>query len=141
MKHKKALIVDDSRTDAYLCAKVAQSYFGEVMVVGTPQELNEALRTFKPDILFLDVHIGSMHNGIGLIHEFRHRDDDTSILPMVVTTSAGDDATRDLASRSGASGFIQKPVTAEAMEPLIKEHVAMYPGKPDKPGAIISKMF
>lgn len=141
MRQKKALIVDDSRTDAYLCAKVAQEFFSEVMVVGTPQELNAALRTFRPDILFLDVHIGSMHNGLGLIEEFRNRQDDTSILPMIVTTSSGDDATRALADRCGASGFILKPVTAEAMEPLITSHVALYPGKPEKPGLIISKMF
>lgn len=136
----KAIIVDDSKTDAYVCAKAAQKLFSEVVVVGTPHDLNVTLLTFRPDIIFMDVHIGDVHNGIGLIQEFRERTNDTSIVPMVVTTSSTGDAIKRLARDSGATAFINKPVTLDLMTQVVQKHVPGF-SMPDSPGVIRTRMF
>ncbi len=44
----KAIIVDDSRTDAYLSQKCADQLFDDVKVVGTLQELLQLVPSYQP---------------------------------------------------------------------------------------------
>tara|TARA_B100002003_G_scaffold250216_1_gene288825 strand:- start:503 stop:922 length:420 start_codon:yes stop_codon:yes gene_type:complete len=138
----KALIVDDSRTDAYVLANVLFQYFTEVVCVGTPAELATTLKTtFVPDIIFMDVFIGSSHNGIHIIDDLRQLSDEVSIVPMVITSSAASPDTVKFALDRGASDFLGKPVTQERVLEVITKHLIGYVGAPEKPGIITTTMF
>lgn len=137
----KALIVDDSKTDAYVLAKALSKYFTEVVCVGTPAELTTTLKSFHPDILFLDVFIGSNHNGIHIIDDLRQLSDEISIVPMVITSSAASPDTVKFALDRGASDFLSKPITEKRVQEIIIKNLVGYAGAPEKQGTITTTMF
>lgn len=137
----KALIVDDSRTDTYVLANVLSKYFTEVVCVGTPAELTTTLKTFVPDMIFMDVFIGSNHNGIHIIDDLRQLSDEISIVPMVITSSAASPETVKFALDRGASDFLSKPVTEQRVEEIIIKNLIGYAGAPEKQGTITTTMF
>lgn len=119
----KVLILDDSRTDAYLASKVAKEFFSDVVAVGTPGEFKNALGMGLPDLILMDIHIGDLHNGISEIDEIRRRDNEASILPIFVVTASTDAKLHAFAMENGATAVLVKPLTPEALEPHLREHV------------------
>lgn len=82
----RCIIVDDSPTDAYLAQKIAVELFDEVLVVAKSADLLKHIGAFRPDIVFMDVMLG-WENGLSLIQEVRHRDDESSIVPFAVLSA------------------------------------------------------
>lgn len=120
-KALKTLIVDDSPTDAYLARKIASSFFEEVQVVSHAKEMMDLLGQYKPDVICMDVVLGNWENGISLIQEIRHRDDDVSITPVIVVSSKDSEKDIAWALSKGAAAYIVKPITAEKFkDALIK---------------------
>ncbi|HHH9441320.1 TPA: response regulator [Pseudomonas aeruginosa] len=119
----KALIVDDSRTDAYLSQKCADQLFEEVKVVGTLQELLQLAPTYKPDVIFMDVYLGEWHNGLSHIRELRAGADELSITPIIVLSSKSAEEDKRLAVEAGAAGYIVKPATVENMRESLQLYV------------------
>lgn len=119
----KVLILDDSRTDAYLATQVAKEFFDEVRAVGTPQEFQAALASGVPDLILMDIHIGDLHNGIAEIDQVRRQDSEASIVPMFIVTASKDEKLHAFALESGATAVITKPITADALEPLLQRHL------------------
>lgn len=112
----KILIVDDSKTDTYVARKVAEEIFDEVRTVANVDEMFKALQTFRPDMLTMDIHLSDHLNGISLVAEIRALDNDLSVMPIVVISSRKMPADKQIASNAGASDYIIKPVTVEALE-------------------------
>ncbi len=137
----KALIVDDSKTDTYLLANIVAKFFSEVVCVGTPAEMASTLKTFIPDMVFMDVFIGSNHNGIHLIDNLRQLSDEISIVPMIITSSAASPETVKFALDHGATDFLAKPVNEEKVGRLVLKYLLGYPGAPEKKGIITTSMF
>lgn len=120
----KVLILDDSRTDAYLATQVASQFFDTVEAYGTPAELHAALkREPLPDLLLFDVHVGDLHNGINELDTIKAPYDAASVVPVFVVTASTDEALHDFAIRSGADAVIVKPITSEKLEALLRTFV------------------
>lgn len=112
----KILIVDDSKTDTYVACKVAEELFDEVRSVSNVDEMFKELQTFRPDILTMDINLSDRLNGISLVAEIRALDNDLSVMPIVVISSRQMPADKQIASNAGASDYIIKPVTVEALK-------------------------
>lgn len=119
----KALIVDDSRTDAYVSQKCADQLFDEVKMVGTLQELLQVVPTFKPDVIFMDVYLGEWHNGLSHIRELRSGHGELSITPIIVLSSKAAEEDKRLAVEAGAAGYIVKPATLDKMMESLRRYV------------------
>lgn len=111
----RILIVDDSPTDTYLAKKCAQQLFAEVRSVHNVEGVFQELRDFKPTVCLMDWTLDDMKNGISLIAEIRDGQDETSIIPIIVCTSRAMPADKQIAANAGASAYIVKPITAEAL--------------------------
>lgn len=136
-----ALIVDDSRTDTYVLANILSKFFSEVVCVGTPADLTAALKKCVPDMIFMDVYIGSNHNGIHIIDDLRQLSEEISIVPMVITSSAASPETVTFALQHGATDFLSKPVTEEKVGQIIRKNLIGYAGIPKEKGVITTGMF
>lgn len=116
----KAIILDDSRTDAHLAAQVAKVFFDEVEVCGTPMEFKAALNSKQlPELILMDIHIGDLHNGIAEVDTIRRESNEASIIPIIVVTASTNAALHKLATDCGASGVIVKPISKEKLAPLL----------------------
>lgn len=116
----RAIIVEDSPTDAYLAAKIACELFEEVLVVSNANELMQKLSIFRPDIVFMDVMLGQWENGLSLIQEVRARDDESSVVPFIVLSSKDTEADILWAKRQGAGAYVIKPATRDRMEAAVQ---------------------
>ncbi len=114
----KILIVDDSPTDTYVARKVAEQLFDEVRNVHSVQDMFAELKTFRPDMCTMDIHLSDHLNGISLVAELRASDDDLSVMPIVMVSSRQTPADKQIAENAGASGYIVKPVTVEALHEM-----------------------
>lgn len=119
----KVLILDDSRTDAYLASQIAKVFFDSVRVVGTPQDFYRALAAETPDLILMDIHIGDLHNGVAEIDSVRRQRTPASIVPMFVVTASTDQKLHALAMECGATAVLAKPLSADALEPLLRQHL------------------
>lgn len=133
----RAMIVEDSPTDAYVASKIAAGLFNEVLVVSNASELDSCLPKFRPDIIFMDVMLGEWENGFSLIAEVRSRTDDLASVPFVVVSSRDTDQDKAWAKKQGAGAYVVKPATEEAVEEAVRAVVVGWAGRPEKPGTVI----
>lgn len=123
---QKCLILDDSRTDAYLAEKVAKEFFDDVTVCGTHSGFRTALANGMPDLIFMDIHLGDLRDGITIVDECRKDDSDVSIVPIVVVTASSDSSLHEKAINCGASAVITKPLSAEKVRPLLPKLIPFF---------------
>lgn len=114
----KVLIVEDSPTDSYLAQKSARELFDEVHAVSNVDELSKILESYHPSLLIIDLNLNDWKNGISLISEIREGEDEISNVPIIVLSSRKTPADRAHAEEAGASGYLVKPVTVEALREM-----------------------
>jgi twitching motility two-component system response regulator PilH len=137
----RALIVDDSPTDAYLASKIATELFDEVLVVTSASELTRTLPLFRPDIVFMDILLGAWENGLSLIQEVRHRDDEHSVVPFIVLSSKETEADIEWAKKQGAGAYVIKPATRDRVEAAVRSLFLGWGGPLEKPGKIVTSQY
>lgn len=123
----KVLIVEDSPTDSYLAQKCAGELFEEVRAVSSVDELAKTLKSFHPSLLIIDLNLNDWMNGISLITEIREGEDPVSSVPIIVLSSRKTPADRLHAEEAGASGYLVKPVTVEALRDMAIHVGALVP--------------
>ncbi|HZR81358.1 MAG TPA: Hpt domain-containing protein [Candidatus Binatia bacterium] len=113
------LWADDSisvrRLAAHLLA--AEGFTSRTAVDG--RDALEKLRSGSFRVLVTDLEMPRMH-GYELLHEIRS-DPRLKDLPVIVCTSRSSDKHRRAASEAGASGYLTKPFTREAMAAALRE--------------------
>lgn len=123
-RKRKVLIVDDSKTIRDLLVRVL-SEDSQLEIIGTatnPIEAQEMLKTKKPDVITLDIHMPEM-TGVEWLEKLLPK----MAVPVVMITSLqlqdGNEVFKAL--ELGAVDYIQKPVLSEIREmaPLIREKV------------------
>lgn len=123
-RKRKVLIVDDSKTIRDLLVRVL-SEDTQLEIVGTatnPIEAQEMLKSVKPDVITLDIHMPEM-TGVEWLEKLLPR----MSIPVVMITSLqlqdGNEVFKAL--ELGAVDYIQKPVLNEIKEmaPVIREKV------------------
>lgn len=110
---KVVLVVDDSPTIRRM-VKVALADVGQRFVeAGTGLEAIEKLSLEPVDLIVLDLNMPDMH-GIEVL-KFVRRHPTYRTLPVIVLTTRGDDASRDLALAAGATAYLTKPFSPAAL--------------------------
>ena len=117
----KVLIVEDSLTDSYLAQKCASELFDEVRAVFNVDELSKALQSYQPSLLIVDLNLNDWKNGISLISEIRESEDGECSMPIIVLSSRKTPADKLHAEHAGASGYLVKPITVEALRAMAVE--------------------
>ncbi|MFF5422487.1 response regulator transcription factor, partial [Streptomyces misionensis] len=87
----------------------------EVLAVATGEAGLEAMGSFRPDLLLLDLMLPAM-SGVQLCCRVR----ETSQLPIVMLTARGDDHDVVTGLEAGADDYVVKPVTAPVLEARIR---------------------
>lgn len=113
------LAVDDSITMRQMLSIALRADGHEVIAVEDAAGALELARERRFDIVFTDLRMPRM-DGIELITELR-RLPGCSGAPIFVLTTESAAAPRQAAQRAGASGWIVKPVAAEALRGLVAE--------------------
>jgi two-component system chemotaxis response regulator CheY len=105
---KQVLIVDDSKLMQEMVAACLR-HLGEVEIVfaGTGLEAIERLVFSGFDLLVLDLDMPDL-GGLEVI-EFVRAQEHLRVLPILVVTARGDDASRAQVIKAGATDFLAKP--------------------------------
>jgi two-component system, chemotaxis family, chemotaxis protein CheY len=125
---KQVLVVDDSKV---MREMVVACLRPESELVFTPAasglEAIERLSLQRFDILILDLNMPDI-SGIEVV-DFVRGQDALRELPIIVITTRGDEASRTNALRAGASRFMTKPFTPEALLSEVRGLLGLEPAK------------
>lgn len=113
----KILVVDDDRMVLRQMEKILTGY-GDVITIDDPSGFNDLYREHVPNIVFLDIHLGT-NKGSVLLRELKE-DIDPSAQVVMISSDTLEDTVLDVKD-GGANGFIVKPPTRHTVfQNLIK---------------------
>ena len=106
-KQKKVLVVDD---EPFICRSLSfvlrkENY--EVLEARNGEEALEAIRTHRPDLVFLDVMMPKV-NGFE-VTEMVKSDPDLKRTKIILLTAKGQDSDRETGRKLGADDYMTKP--------------------------------
>lgn len=103
------LVVDDEPTNIeLLVAVLTRAGYHRVHTASSAVEAMEMVRSFRPDIVLLDLHMPGV-DGVGFLELLAEELDDDEFVPVLVITADATDASRQRALESGATDFVTKP--------------------------------
>ena len=107
MKKHKVLVVDD---EPFICRSLSfvlrkENY--EVLEARNGEEALEAIRTHRPDLVFLDVMMPKV-NGFE-VTELVKSDPELKNTRIILLTAKGQDSDRETGRRLGADDYMTKP--------------------------------
>jgi DNA-binding NtrC family response regulator len=110
MKIGNILVVDDNKNVLSALRILLESYFQQVTLISSPNQLPSKLRELTPDIVLLDMNfsagINSGNEGLFWLSEIKKFD---STIPVVLFTAYADIDLAVKALKEGASDFVVKP--------------------------------
>jgi two-component system chemotaxis response regulator CheY len=108
------LVVDDSKVMREMIIACLQPVAGlDVTQASSGLEAIEELSLGRYDLLVLDLNMPDI-GGLEVI-EFVRGQDKLRALPILIVTTRGDDASRSAVIAAGASRFLAKPFTPDAL--------------------------
>lgn len=109
-RHKKVLMVDDDADDQLLFANALQeidpTMYCEIANNGI--EALEKLKTFLPDVIFLDLNMPMM-NGMECLAALK-KNKMLAQIPVIIFTTTNDKISISTAKEMGATAFFHKPI-------------------------------
>ena len=120
MKELKVLICDDSiliRKKLKKLLEICQIKIIEEAIDG--QAAIDKLKTFEPDVIFLDIVMPNK-DGIQTLIEIKQI---TPNVKVVMASSVGTQTNLKKALENGAYDFLQKPITLESLTSIIEKIV------------------
>jgi putative two-component system response regulator len=109
LRQARILIVDDEPTNLRLLARALnRAGFSEVQGISNPFETLPLFRSFRPDLVLLDLHMPGL-DGISLLEQLRANIPSETYLPILMITGDGRSEPRRAALAQGASDFLVKP--------------------------------
>ena len=115
-KMDKLLLIDDEDDVRYSFKRIFSTPDLELETAGSGEEGIEVIKTFKPDLVLMDVRMG----GISGLETLRHIREDDAKLPVIMMTAFGTTQTAIEAMKLGAYDYLLKPFDV----PQLKEIVA-----------------
>ncbi len=118
---RRVLIVEDSGMTRMQVGELIREHFdAEVIEAENGLEGWNKLQN-EPDLELIvsDIEMPEM-DGVAFIRKVR-ASDEHSFLPILVMTTLGQIKQRDDALNAGADAFLQKPVTLEALQELLRD--------------------
>jgi two-component system chemotaxis response regulator CheY len=120
MKRKVLIVEDSGLTRMQVAELVRDNFDADVVEAENGVEGWNKLEN-EPDLelIISDIEMPEM-DGVEFIRKVR-ASDEYSFLPILVMTTLGQIKQRDDALNAGADAFLQKPVTLEALQELLRE--------------------
>ena len=111
---QRILIADDSATIRKMVRASLQSLEdAEFLEASNGLEAIEQLAVVPVQLVVLDLNMPDMH-GIEVLR-FVRRHQQYRDVPVIVLTTRGDDASRDIATEAGATTYMTKPFAPQAL--------------------------
>ncbi|MHA5991728.1 GGDEF domain-containing protein [Pseudomonas aeruginosa] len=121
----RVLLLDDSRTDAYLARKFLTEEGLIVEHIQHPSQVLEALSRFRPDVLVTDFHMPEANGDV--VASIIRQDRDATI-PIIFLSRESNAEKQLLALSRGADGFVQKPLKRGAFIKALKSIISRSKG-------------
>ena len=119
--NRHVLVVDDSATiRKFVSVSLGMQGF-QVVTACDGMDALEKLPTAKFDLVITDLNMPNM-DGFGLIRALRDNPEYREI-PVVILTSLGDEANRDLGTRLGVMSYILKPFSLEKIRYEVSKYL------------------
>lgn len=116
MSKPKVLLAEDDFTMVSLLKTLLKMEGYEVVNVDPDDNVTQAIRTQKPDILLMDVHLFKQ-NGLDILDQIRNSEDISNVRVLM---SSGSNLKEECMNR-GADGFLMKPYMPEDLFTQIKQ--------------------
>jgi CheY-like chemotaxis protein len=116
MTGRRILVVDDTAGAAKITARLLQVLGHEVEVAHAGQAALDRCRSFRPEIVMLDVTLPDM-DGFQVAFEMRQLRETQGSLIVALTGHSGDDY-RQRARDAGFDEYLVKPADAQAIRQL-----------------------
>lgn len=134
-------VIDDDQQLLHMVGLMLERGGHSITLINKPEDGLERLIAEKPDLLVVDVMMPNM-SGHDLTRHIRATEG-LENLPILVLTARSQDIDRDTALRSGANGYLSKPVTSqeliEQVDRLLSEMTPSQAPATDKaPGMILT---
>ncbi len=120
MKEISVCVVDDNRDLRNALEEIISMAEGFrcIGTIGTAQEAIASLPLLKPDVVLMDINLGSDETGIDCVRELKHKIPETNFMMCTVYE---EDEKIFQALTAGASGYILKKTAPTRMLEAIKE--------------------
>ena len=119
----KVLIVEDCLDTSVIIAR-AISDMGQISVASTASEGLRLARSIHPDIILLDIQLGS-ESGLDLCKILK-QDPITSNTVIIFITASGEDEVEIEAFERGGSDFVRKPINTKILRARIGTQIALF---------------
>ena len=116
---KRILIIEDDLILALSLEMMLKRIgFSEIQKVETGEEAIEAAQTFKPELLLVDVQLGSGMTGIEAVEIIQS----TSDVPALYVTGNSDHFYRNKAEKTNFLDYLIKPITYRELNEVLCTH-------------------
>lgn len=116
----RVLLVEDSKTDAYLACKYMTEVGVEVQHIRSAVGVLESIEAFQPDLIISDLHMPECE-GDQMAKIIRQ--DREATMPIIFLSAEGDNKKQLMALAAGADGFIRKPLDREPFIKVLKSTI------------------
>lgn len=114
-----ALVVEDSLTDRAVLTSQLQTLKITVIGVQSSEEALVKIKTFKPDVVFLDIVLPGQ-SGFELCRHLKTRAS-TKDIPIILYSTKDTGADQLWGSMLGAEAHLGKPVDSEKLSQVLKQ--------------------
>jgi CheY-like chemotaxis protein len=117
---KTILVVDDDPVSLALVENVLAAEGYETQSAPTPSKALEILRTWRPDVILLDIQFQGMENGLEFARRLKSNIA-TRATPIVAFTAYGDRWSEAETKAAGCDAFLEKPITAKMLADAVRK--------------------
>ena len=121
----KALIIDDEQPTLFMFNIFMDAYGYEVLTAENAAAGIELFKKERPSIVFTDIKMPGM-DGLNVLKRLKSIDPGVQVIVM---TGLGDEGLMKQAMELKATAFINKPISREALEQVLKKAVDNLPQK------------
>jgi DNA-binding response OmpR family regulator len=118
MSKAKILLAEDDTTMVSLLKTLLKMEGFDVVALSDDEDVPAAVRSEKPAVLLLDVHL-SHQSGLNILDALRSQSD-TASLPVIMSSGAN---LRDECMMHGADGFLLKPYMPDDLITMLKHAI------------------
>jgi CheY-like chemotaxis protein len=119
MSKPKILLAEDDVTMVSLLKTLLKMEGFEVVALHADDDVSEAVKKEKPNVLLLDFHL-SHQNGLDILDKLRN-ETETKEVPVVMSSGAN---VKEECITHGANGFLMKPYMPDDLIKLLKQTIA-----------------
>ncbi|MEV0741489.1 response regulator transcription factor [Streptomyces sp. NPDC050549] len=122
----RVLLIEDDRAVREGVQLALRRQGHDVAAAGTGEDGLEQLRSFRPDVVVLDLMLPGM-SGLDVCRRIRGVEDQ---VPIIMATARGDDVDIVIGLEAGADDYVVKPVQARVLEARIRAVLRRVGGTP-----------